>query len=241
MRLFVLLIVALLALHGPAAAQEPGVARPASGKVEEGFDPAARVAGSRIVGVRIGSAGNRPFDPGAVEIVEATPGRTICVRAISRDGLYWMRTPYLAESTGPTLKLAPFTDAANRLQRYAANEIAVYAFESDDEECLGAVSAVLPVVEPFRGGGARRGDTIEVLINSGNRRVAAQIEAGNGMSATEMECAPPGSSERITHDRICTVALNALPIRTGILRLNLTFDDGLMPFSDSYDIRMPGP
>lgn len=231
-------LLVLLVASGQVEAETTGLARPVNGKVEEGFDPTARVAGSRIVGVRIGAsvAPGAPhgaaFDPAGVEIVAAAAERIICVRAISRDGLYWMRTPYRAETAGPTLTLAPFTDASDRLRKYAQDEIAIYAFESSDPECLDRSVVVLPAV------GTLAGATLEVLVNSGNRRVTARL--AKGAREVDLTCAAPVSQERITFDRVCTVAMAALPDPTGTLELKLTLDDGLSRSTQDYPIRMPG-
>lgn len=243
MRSTVAALLAIMAMPGIAAAQE-GHAVPAGGKVSEGFDPTARVAGSRIVGVGFRAAAGLAFDPAQVRLAGAAEDATICVRAISRDGLYWMRTPYEPEA-GKTLLLSPFTLLPDRLRAYAVEEIAIYAFEisasgpaptaeSRAADCLAArdeAVTVLPVLAATDGPGE-----LVVLVNSGNRRVQGRLKGG---SEIELRCAPPESTERIAYDRICTAEVAPAP-DPRVMELELTFDDGLTKATKAYDIRLPG-
>lgn len=236
MRGFLLVVIFALASATGAIAQGRGQATPVSGQVNEGFDPTARVAGSRIVGVRIGKTSARPFDPASVFVVGTSADQTICVRAISRDGLYWMRTPYRTVRADRMLHLVPFTQAGDRLRRYPRDEIAIYAFETPSPDCLDKSVVVLPVLEDT--GVAAR---FEVLINSGNRRVEARIATRDKSVSVDIPCAIPTAGARITYDRICAAPFATLPAGALDLTLSLTFDDGLSKLSENYSLRLPGP
>lgn len=245
MRFTIVVLPAILAMTGIATAQDQGHAVPAGGMVSEGFDPTARVAGSRIVGVGFRAAADLAFDPAQVRITGASATSTICVRAISRDGLYWMRTPYEPEA-GNTLVLSPFTLQPDRLRTYAVEEMAIYAFEipagnpeptaeSRAADCLAApddAMTVLPVLPAADGS-----DELQVLVNSGNRRVQGRLK---GATDIELQCVPPGSSERIAYDRICSAKVGAPTPAPRDMELELTFDDGLTRETRSYEIRLPG-
>lgn len=241
--IFALLLVP--SLPGSLFAQVEGRAVPAGGVVSEGFDPTARVAGSRVVGVRFGPVEGRTFDPGEVRIAGASPDSTICIRAISRDGLYWMRTPY-EPGVGATLLLSPFTQVPDRLRRYRADEIAIYAFEtpatSDNpsaesrvEDCLSArddTLRILPVLSA-----PDTDDTLQVLVNSGNRRVSGRLTGANEVPVT---CAAPASTERIAYDRVCSAKIGPAALGAGPVTLELVLDDGLARTRLSYAIRLTG-
>lgn len=232
-------------LPGSLFAQNEGRAVPAGGVVSEGFDPTARVAGSRVVGVRFGPAEGRVFDPGQVRIAGASPGSTVCIRAISRDGLYWMRTPYEPE-IGATLLLTPFTQSPDRLRRYSTDEIAIYAFEtpttsanpsaaSRAEDCLSARDdrlRILPVLSELG-----PTDQLQVLVNSGNRRVEGRLRGENEIPVV---CAAPASTERIAYDRVCSAKISPTVLGAGPIRLELVLDDGLAKTRINHAIRITG-
>lgn len=245
MRFTVVALLAMSAMSGIAMAQDEGHAVPAGGTVSEGFDPTARVAGSRIVGVGFRSAAGLAFNPAQVRITGASEVSTICVRAISRDGLYWMRTPY-EPAVGKTLLLSPFTLLTDRLRAYSAEEIAIYAFEipssnpeptaeSRAADCLAAEDdavTVLPVLASADGS-----DELLVLVNSGNRRVQGRLK---GVDEIGLRCVAPESTERIAYDRICSAGIGALAAAPQVAELDLTFDDGLTKVTMTYRIRLPG-
>jgi len=245
MRLAVATLLAVMAMSGIAVAQEEGRAVPAGGMVSEGFDPTARVAGSRIVGVGFRATTGRAFDPAQVRIAGASEVSTICVRAISRDGLYWMRTPY-ESAAGKTLLLSPFSLLPDRLRTYAAEEIAIYAFEmpastseptaaSRAADCLAAredAGTVLPVLSAADGL-----DELVVLVNSGNRRVQGRLKGG---AEIELRCVAFESPERIAYDQICSAQIGAPAAAPRVAELELTFDDGLTKVTMTHRVRLPG-
>lgn len=249
MRCAVVVLLACLGLPAAVGAQEVaqdvGRAVPVGGTVSEGFDPTARVAGSRVVGVAFRSAQGLAFDPEQIRIVGASPSATICVRAISRDGLYWMRTPY-EPGIGASLLLTPFTQLPDRLRSYGADEIAIYAFEtaaspappsaeSRAADCLAArddAVTILPVTS-----GPVATDQLLILVNSGNRKVEGQIV---GQTTVGLRCAAPDSAERIAYDRVCSATVDPDALGTGQVTLNLVFDDGLTKTRLDYRMRLAG-
>ncbi|WP_137112599.1 hypothetical protein [Rhodobacter sp. SY28-1] len=224
-------LVALVSL--PALAQEVPVATALNGVVNENFDSSAKTGGSRLVGVRLGAATSRPFRAADVQIVNPGVGGIVCVRAISRDGLYWMRTPYEADSDpGDRLRLQPFTaELGDQLQQFDETDIGIVASLSTSADCLDDVAVVLPALIP--GGNPTR---IEIMANSGNRNVSVRLEMGAG--PFEEECIPPENEARIAFDRICglNVTLGQEPME-GTLLIN--FDDGLGVETETYTIRLP--
>lgn len=223
-------VMGILALPGIVVAQDVAVTS-LSGLVNEHFDKTARVAGSRLVSVRLGTARSLAFDPGTVQV--ALPGSSVgvCVRSISRDGLYWMRTYYGVPGTasGRKLLIEPFTSSLQKvLQSYDEGDIAIVVFKSIDASCLDQSHEVLPVLVP-----EGTPDRLEVLLNSGNRRISARLDGGE-----KVECVTPQNAERIAFDRIC--ALNVvLSDRPMLTVLQISMDDGLTVTSEDYQIFMP--
>lgn len=224
-------MVALLSL--PALAQEVPVATALRNKVNENFDSSAKTGGSRLVGVLLGAATSRAFRAEDVQIVNPAVDGIICVRAISRDGLYWMRTPYKTDSgPGDRLRLEPFTTTlGDKLQQFDETDIGIVASLSASEDCLDDVSVVLPALVP--GGNPSR---IEIMANSGNRYVFVRLQTG--ADSFETECTPPQNEARIAFDRVCSldVTLGPEPMEGTLL---LSFDDGLSVEAENYTIRLP--
>lgn len=224
-------LVALLSL--PALAQEVSEANAAVKVVNEHFDDSAKTGGSRLVGVLLGAATSRAFRPEDVQIVNPSVDGIICVRAISRDGLYWMRTPYTTDSgPGDRLRLNPFTSTLrDELQQFDETDIGIVASLSTSTECLDDVSVVLPALVP--GGKLSR---IQIMANSGNRNVSVRLETG--ARPLETECTAPENEARIAFDRVCEleITLGQEAIEGTLL---LSFDDGLSVETETYTIRLP--
>ncbi|NUB46603.1 hypothetical protein GEU84_019605 [Fertoebacter nigrum] len=220
----------MFAMPGDVVAQDVAVTS-LSGSVNEHFDTTARVAGSRLVSVRLGTARGLAFDPSNVQVVRPVSLAGVCVRSISRDGLYWMRTYYGVEATasGKRLLIEPFTSSLDQILRsYGEGEIAIVAFSSVDASCLDQSPLVLPVLVPE---GAP--DRIEVLLNSGSRRISAGLDGGE-----QVVCVTPQNIERIVFDSICTLAV-VLSDRPTQRVLQVAMDDGLTVVREDYKIFLP--
>lgn len=216
-------------------AEETPIAKPVGGIINEHYDKTARVAGSRLVGIRLGTSAERFFDPANVQVVTAKSKTFVCVRTISRDGLYWMRTPYeslAASSAHPRMRLEPFTvGLGDTLRSYSDDDIAILAFASDDDRCLNVSGVLLPEFSS-----RAVPDRLELMINSGNRKISIQLRTEGEPVGTG--CVAPENVERIAFDRLCSlpVALGGRPV-DGVLEIAM--DDGLSVERESYRIRFP--
>jgi hypothetical protein len=211
-------------------------ATPLEDKVNDHLDGSAKAAGGRLVGLSLTGTHSKKFDPSNVQItmpIERKP--VICVRGISRDGLYWTRTPYnspSAQENRHEVKLSPFTSAYERqLRSYDNSDVAILAFEASDANCFDKGAQIMPVLD-----GSARDLRIKVQVNTGNQHVKITLRHG----ATEVEgvCNPVRDRERIAFDRDCSVpvTLSAAP---EIATLVLTFDDGLVEEEDPYTVFLP--
>ena len=216
----------------PAAVVAEGLAvTTLTGTVNEHFDTSARVAGSRLVSVRLGSARGLAFEPGNVQVVMPPSFVGVCVRSISRDGLYWMRTYYgvTAWPSATRLLIAPFTsDLDQPLRSYHEKDIAIVAFVSPDASCRDQTPVVLPVVVSLDSP-----SQLELLFNSGSRRISARLNGG-----VEVACVPPPNSERVAFDRICTLEVPLSGEPTQVV-LHVEMDDGLTVTTEEYRIFLP--
>lgn len=224
-----------VALCCPAAAvaQDTGMT-PLIGDMNEHYDSSPRVAGSRLVGIRLGASAALAFDPTDVRIVGPGAGHTVCVRSISRDGLYWMRNAYGRGGTSPErlLRLDPFTkDLGTRLEAYPEGDIAILAFVGTDEACLDEAAMILPTVVS-----RSVPERLEILMNSGNRALTARFEMADKVS--EVRCEAPQGAERVAYDRLCSleIQLGSQPIEG---RLDISMDDGLSIRSERFVVLLP--
>lgn len=224
-------ILAALLLAAPALAETTTGAAVPDGEIDELFDDVRKVAGSRLVTLRIGPFGNAPFVPGNVRVIAPAGKSVICVRAVSRDGLYAMQEPYSVTEPGDFVSLVPFSDKyADRLDDYPSEDIAVFAFAAPDATCQERDATVLPVVstDPLEN------QQIQALVNSRNRKVSVVLHA-EGAAPIDLSCEKPRDEARITHDQDCRGQIRPdFPL--GRAELRVTLDDGLVRQTDRYAV-----
>lgn len=241
MRLSSLLPGLLLILAAQASlAQEAAptrVAEPVDGRIGESFDRSgsADVSGGMIVGALLGGIATA-FPPDQVWI--ATPARqvTLCLQALSRDGLYSARSRYrlrgAADGMGGT-RLMPFTRLSDSLQRYADDEVAIVATAADDKgQCRSDDAQLLPRVQPDLTPG--EADLLLQLNAAG--RSAAWIVTQDGRRS---DCVPVANNLTVGFDMTCPLRV---PVGSAASMLGLTLwvDDGLQPEQTNYTLTIPG-
>lgn len=242
MRVSAFLSGLLLALAGQAAPAQDIIrqAEPANDRIDEHFDRSgagANVSGGVIVGAMLGavSGGGFPAD----RILIATPPERVllCLRALSRDGLFSARNPYrltgLADGMEGTT-LMPFTDGyADDLRRYADDEVAVIAMPADDQgRCRSGEPRLFPRVPPE----LALGETdLTLQVNTAGRGMA-WVETGDG---TRADCRPVEGGPAIGFDMTCRLRV---PIGPGPAELGfvLWVDDGLQPQPSTHVLAIPG-
>ncbi|MFW8635298.1 hypothetical protein [Cribrihabitans pelagius] len=237
------LFLAALAATAPALAQsqapQVAIARPFGGEVNDHFDDASKTSGGVLAGLRVAVAGSAAFDPSNVLVAAPPPsGSIICVRGVSRDGLYWTRTPYTLEAGGTgqgAVRLQPFAkqEYERHLRAYAREDVALVAFTASDETCFEEHGLFLPEL-PASGGA----EELQLLVNSGSRRTKVELalEGTAGGGPVQGSCAKV-QHERIAFDTRCRVAFGPLTVpAVGVLRISL--DDGLSPVTKSYRVQL---
>lgn len=216
-----------------------------SDRMAETYDNTGPVAGSPLVGLRLGTvAGKLEVD----EIFVAQPSdgeRIICVRSTTQDGRYSAQNLYEVQtgsSLRPAVRLSPVTQAyGEQLAAYEWNQFAVRAFVARQGKCSPANAVHLP-----RTTGERDGDgNLVVSLNARSRSATASLFArspGNGEKDVEqIAAAACGSIEdtaRIAFDTECVLQIPDVAMgKTVWLRVN--FDDGFTVEPRDYAIYLP--
>lgn len=234
--LFCTAIFCAAILAHPALAQDNIVTAIPMGDVNDHFDKTAKSAGGRLVGLSLDLGNSAKFNPGNVWVT-MPPKATdvICVSGVSRDGLYWSRTPYQiasAQGSESQVKLLPFTNKyETQLLAYDSDDIAVFAFAARSPNCFAEVPTVLPIITK-----ANRSAPAEISaqVNSGNFKISVLVDVGDGPK--EMACRQ--DNDRIAFDVDCTfpVTLGDTPIDGS---LTLITDDGLSAEPEEFTLRLP--
>lgn len=242
MRLSALLSGLLLLAPAPQAplAQEAAptrIAEPVDGRIGEHFDRSgsADVSGGMIVGALLGEI-TAAFPPEQIWIATPSERVTLCLQALSRDGLYSARSRY--SLTGVTdgmegTRLMPFTHLADSLRGYADDEVAIIATAGDDQgRCRSGDARLFPRVQP----GLTAGEADLLLQLNAAGRSAAWIVTEDGR---RKDCMPVTDRLVIGFDMTCSLRV---PVGTAAATLGLALwiDDGLQPESTDYLLTIPG-
>lgn len=214
-----------------ALGQEPALDISPVGEIREFFDTNAKVSGTSLVGIELGTPPRMQFNPDDVRVPRPSTGRLICIHAVGRDGIYTARSLYelpdvLRESG--ELRLAPFSERYGmRLRDYASDAIAITAFPASGTECYDPDPVLLPVLHP---GTAPH---LRVLVNAGER--AASILADGVIVPCNRL---PGDVLRIAFDTVCSheVTLAAEPVEHSYV---LLLDDGLGVSEEQFRVFVP--
>ncbi|MFC6689496.1 hypothetical protein [Jhaorihella thermophila] len=233
------LVLFLLLSYSVKAEEEPrqvAIARPAEGAVNDYFDDASKTSGGVLVGLRLAPRVDLSFDPENVEItLPLEQGNFVCVSGVSRDGLYWSRTPYRIDTVTPSavvLKLQPFAQEryAGRLRSYPWSSVAIIAFESADPDCFLFDSRLLPEVPPNSDPA-----TLAVYVNSNSQKLKASLDIAG--ATVRADCLQR-TEARVAFDYACTLKL---PHRDSadVATLVLEFDDGMTVDSEAFTVVLP--
>lgn len=211
--------------------QEPALDIKPVGEIREFFDPHAKVSGTSLVGIALGTPPRMQFNPDNVRIPRPGNGGMICIHAVSRDGIYTARSLYELPEVhreSAELRLDPFSKSYDtRLRDYASDAIAMTAFAVSDAECYDPDPVLLPFLYPDAA------PRLRVLVNAGDR--AASISA-DGVSVPCDRL--PGDVLRIAFDTACSldVPLAAQPAEHSYV---LLLDDGLGISEEQFRVLVP--
>ncbi|MGM0569546.1 hypothetical protein [Marinobacter sp.] len=193
-------LVALVLLPSLTAAQDV-VARLKGNGLEESFTEEASVSGRVVAGVLAGSA--TASDALALYASAARSSNDICVRVISRDGLYWSENTFTWPK-GADASLVPLQYQSRyreQLARYDARDLAILGYEGDCQQVPDG-----PLLVAARGTDADRPSTLDILVNSGRSdtfAVLTNLVAGPQTIA----CQAITAGRRTGYDTVCTVPL----------------------------------
>lgn len=223
-------------MAGGALRAEQAVATAAPlGEVNESYGR-SDVAGGDLVGLSIGSA--EWFDPQNVLIAVSAKDSVLCVSAISRDGLYFARTPYQKppEASGAReVRLTPFTvKYEDKLSDFSMSDIALLTLQAASPECFEPDALYLPVLEQPEASIAR----LNAYFNTGNQDLSMTLTEDGSGHQTPARCAKPDGA-RIGYDVICRVDDIALGNQSRTVTLDFTLDDGLQTTPMSYRVLLP--
>ncbi len=233
------LLLGVLLWHGTAggalrAEQTVATAAPL-GEVNETYGR-SDVAGGDLVGLSIGSA--EWFDPQNVRIAVSPKDSVLCVSAISRDGLYFARTPYQKppEAFGAReVRLTPFTvKFEDQLSNFNMSDIALLALQASSAECFEPDALYLPLLEQPEATIVR----LNAYFNTGNQDIAMTLTDDGSGRQTAARCSKPDGA-RIGYDVICRVYGLKLGNQGRTVTLDFTLDDGLQTTPLSYKILLP--
>jgi hypothetical protein len=238
-RFVALALIWLTAL--PALAQSDIVEASLVDSINESYDESAPVAGSPLVGLRLGEVSQRD---GNNVLIAGPPvvGGGVCLRVTTRDGRFsasnFYQTP--VDASALLVRVAPLAERyRNELDRYPADEVAFRAFASSSGTCSPGGAINLPIVDRH----PVRAWQLVVFANGKSQSARALLYAGE-VAAVEpslpliasADCtAAPGAT--IAYDLICT-----LPLPSGFAGralLSVEFSDGFTTEHYDYQTLVP--
>ena len=239
-----------LFLFTPAGAQDDAsvaslILDDPSDVMAERFGDGVPVAGSPLVGVRLGTVqGNLSVD----DVYVAQPpdaGSIICVRTATEDGRYAAQNRYRAgsgPSAPPAARLYPVTQRyGSQLATYQWDQFAVRAFVSRDGKCLPAEALHLP---QMTSDSDRSGDLV-VSLNARSRSAKASVYSESSSSASDAPvvrstCKSRAETARLAFDTECHLEIPD-KVRGQTVRLRVEFDDGFTVEPQDYNVYLPRP
>ncbi|NNL66530.1 MAG: hypothetical protein HKP30_09830 [Myxococcales bacterium] len=175
----------------------------------ETFQPDVGVSGNVVTGVMWDSAAAAlPADELAIAPRAGVAGGTLCLHAVSRDGIYASRNEYrLPESPAGARVLLPYrTRHAEHLGTAGPTDLAIAATHGP----CGKTAAGYYVAA---GGATRSDDRVRVQVNSfGATDVFISLKHGDVWSEPDL-CAYLSEGRRTTFDHVCGV--DAERVRAG--------------------------
>lgn len=208
----------------------------------ERFGDAVPVAGSPLVGIRLGTVeGNLSVDD--VYVAEPPdPGSIICVRTATEDGRYAAENRYRTASGAAqpaATRLYPLTQRySDQLDDYKWDQFAVRAFVSRDGKCVPGEAVHLPQMTSQKD---RSGDLV-VSLNSRSRTTKATVYSGDSDESkgavARSDCKERPGTARVAFDTECHLALPDR-VRGQTVRVRVEFDDGFTVEPQEYNVYVP--
>lgn len=228
-----LMVVALTFFASPSAGQEV-VARLKGDGLEERFTREAPVSGRVIAGVLAGSSS--ASDRLALYASHARTSDDICVRVLSRDGLYWSENTF-TWPVGAEALLVPLEYQSRyqqQLSGYSEQDLAILAYEGDCRQATAGTALVAA-----RGKNDNEPDSLTLLINSGRSDTFAVLTNLQDGPLTHA-CEAVEAGRRTGYDRVCRLPLAGRP-DSGLLEIRIMRRrfDRMMPATE-LTVQLPG-
>ncbi|SFM98077.1 hypothetical protein [Marinobacter pelagius] len=197
---------------------------------QERLTEEASVSGRVVAGVL--SSGTMAAHALSLFSSPAREGEDVCVRVISRDGLYWsentFRWPAVSEADAVRLQYKSRYD----LSRYAETDLSVLGYEGD---CSEAQSG--PVLIAARGNNHKLPDSLDIFVNSGRSDTFAVITSPD-IEARTLACRLIREGRRTGYDTICTVPIADSATGSLTVRIMRRRFDRMMPPTELV-VRLP--
>jgi len=220
-RAYILAVTMLGMVLPQVAFSREAVARLKGDQFREQLAQEASVSGRVVTGVLSANA------PAAHSLSllpsPARAGGDICVRVISRDGLYWsentFRWPAAADMQAVRLQYPTRYD----LSHYAGTELSVFAYEGDCSEVQKG-----PALIAVRGDTGAPPEALDIFVNSGRADTFALITSPAG-AGTTIACRLIREGRRTGYDTICTLPLADSAGDSLVVRIMRRRFDRMMP------------
>ncbi len=220
----------------PALGQAPQVIEAnAPENFNESYDLSAPVAGSPLVGLRLGdleAAGDN-----AITVIGPPAGDSgVCLRVTTKDGRFSSANNFgvTGNASGQLVRISPLTqEYRSQLSQYPAGEIAFRAFGTSSSECVPARALNLPVL----GSDAATSSRLVLFANGKSQPATVALyptdatEPPPGLRpVAETGCTPATGGTTVAYDLVCRLDLPSG--YSGRALLALEFSDGFS--TDSY-------
>lgn len=186
-------------VHGQEA-----IARLTSQPFHEEYTKEAPVSGRVIAG--IGLSGSALSSHIALQPPDFASGNTVCVRVMSRDGLYWSKNTFELPSAIDTnpIPLEYPSKYINVIQTYKPDDLAVLAYIGDCK-----ITDNGPLIISTRFSGVDTPNKLQIYINSARSDTSAII-ANQSSGPFTTRCSQILEGRRTGYDTICTIDLSEL-------------------------------
>ncbi|PPI84482.1 hypothetical protein KEHDKFFH_09415 [Marinobacter maroccanus] len=229
-RAIVLVISFLCAFVSRVSFAQEAVAELKGKDFQEVLTEEASVGGRVVAGVLSSNA--RAAQALSLFSSPARESEDVCVRVISRDGLYWSENTFRwpSGSNADTVRLQDLSKYD--LSRYAETDLSVLGYEGD---CSEAHSG--PVLIAVRGDNPRLPDSLDIFVNSGRSDTFAVITSPD-IAASTIACHLIRKGRRTGYDTICTVPIANTGTGSLAIRIMRRRFDRMMPPTDLV-VRLP--
>lgn len=229
-RAFTLAVSLLGLLLPPAAFPQEAVARLKDDGFREQLVQEASVSGRVVTGVLL--ADSPAAHSLALFSAPLEAGADVCVRVVSRDGLYWSENTFRWPAAAGVDVVRLQYPSRYDLSHYGGTELSVLAYEGDCSEARSG-----PVLVALRGDSGPEPEALDIFVNSGRADTFAVLTPPGGATTT-IACHLIREGRRTGYDTICTVPLAGSRDATLAVRIVRRRFDRMMPPTELV-VRMP--